>query len=68
MFFRGADLGQSIYLLGRMFGGSATETLLETWQFGLAAFAIVLSVGGGTWEWFERAMRAPGRSTLRRWP
>jgi alginate O-acetyltransferase complex protein AlgI len=59
VFFRAADLGQSIYVLGQMFGGRSGHPLLEPWHFGLAALALILSVGEERWEWFERAMRAP---------
>jgi D-alanyl-lipoteichoic acid acyltransferase DltB (MBOAT superfamily) len=59
VFFRAADLGQSVTVLGQMFGGGDGHTLLERWHFGLAAFALVLSIGEERWEWFERAIRAP---------
>jgi D-alanyl-lipoteichoic acid acyltransferase DltB (MBOAT superfamily) len=59
VFFRAADLGQSITVLGQMFGGGRGHTLLEPWHFGLAALALVLSIGEERWEWFERAIRAP---------
>jgi hypothetical protein len=59
VFFRAADLGQSVTVLGQMFGGGGGHTLLEPWHFGLAAFALTLSIGEERWEWFERAIRAP---------
>ncbi len=59
VFFRAADLGQSVQVLGQMFGGGRGNMLLEPWHFGLAALALVLSVGEERWEWFERAVQAP---------
>ncbi len=59
VFFRAADLRQSIQVLGQMFGGSGGRVLLEPWHFGLAALALILAVGEERWEWFERAIRAP---------
>jgi alginate O-acetyltransferase complex protein AlgI len=59
VFFRAADLRQSVQVLGQMFGGSGGSALLEPWHLGLAALALVLAVGEEKWEWFERAIRAP---------
>jgi alginate O-acetyltransferase complex protein AlgI len=59
VFFRAADLRQSIQVLGQMFSGSAGRILLEPWHFGLAALALILAVGEERAEWFERAIRAP---------
>jgi alginate O-acetyltransferase complex protein AlgI len=59
VFFRAADLRQSIQVLGQMFGASGGRVLLEPWHFGLAALALILAVGEERWEWFERAIRAP---------
>ena len=59
VFFRAADLRQSIQVLGQMFGGSGGRVLLEPWHFGLAALALILAVGEERREWFERAIRAP---------
>src|ERR1039458_9043495 len=59
VFFRAADLRQSVQVLGQMFGGSGGRALLEPWHLGLAALALVLAVGEEKWEWFERAIRAP---------
>ncbi|MCX6627192.1 MAG: hypothetical protein NTW28_06140 [Candidatus Solibacter sp.] len=59
VFFRAADLPQSIQVPGQMFGGSGGRVRLEPWYFGLAALAWVLAVGEEKREWFERAIRAP---------
>jgi alginate O-acetyltransferase complex protein AlgI len=59
VFFRAADLRQSFQVLGQMFGGRGGSLLLEPWHFGLAALALILSIGEEKWEWFERAIRGP---------
>ena len=59
VFFRAADLRQSVQVLGQMFGGSGGQMLLEPWHFGLAALALILAIGEEKGEWFERAIRAP---------
>src|ERR1039457_442008 len=59
VFFRAADLPQSVQVLGQMFGSGGGRVLLEPWHFGLAALALILAIGEERWEWFERAIRAP---------
>jgi D-alanyl-lipoteichoic acid acyltransferase DltB (MBOAT superfamily) len=59
VFFRAADLRQSVDVLGQMFGGHGGHILLEPWHFGLAILALILAIGEEKWEWFERAIRAP---------
>jgi alginate O-acetyltransferase complex protein AlgI len=59
VFFRAADLPQSIQVLRQMIRGSGGRVLLEPWHFGLAALALILAVGEEKSEWFERAARAP---------
>ena len=59
VFFRAADLKQSIYVVGQMFHGSAGKLLLEPWHFELATLALILAIGEEKREWFERAIRAP---------
>ena len=59
VFFRAADLPQSVQVLAQMFDGSGGRTLLEPWHFGLAALALILAIGEEKREWFERAIRAP---------
>jgi D-alanyl-lipoteichoic acid acyltransferase DltB (MBOAT superfamily) len=59
VFFRAADLRQSVQVLGQMFTTGGGHVLLEPWHFGLAALALILSIGEEKWEWFERAIRAP---------
>ena len=59
VFFRAADLRQSVQVLGQMFSGSGGQVLLEPWHFGLAALALILAIGEEKGEWFERAIRAP---------
>ncbi|HTD43381.1 MAG TPA: MBOAT family protein [Bryobacteraceae bacterium] len=59
VFFRAADLRQSVQVLGQMFAGGGGKVLLEPWHFGLAALALILAIGEEKREWFERAIRAP---------
>ena len=51
--------GRAFTCWARCSAGARGQTLLEPWHFGLAVFALVLSVGEERWEWFERVMRAP---------
>ncbi|MCU1238411.1 MAG: rane bound O-acyl transferase, family protein [Candidatus Solibacter sp.] len=59
VFFRAADLGQALQVLGQMFGGWRGKGLLEPWHWGLAGLALLMAIGEEKREWFERAMRAP---------
>jgi D-alanyl-lipoteichoic acid acyltransferase DltB (MBOAT superfamily) len=59
VFFRAADLPQSVQILWQMFLGGAGRVLLEPWHFGLAALALLLAFGEEKRKWFDRAMLAP---------
>jgi len=59
VFFRAADLPQSLQILGRMFSRPGGHTMLQHWHVGLALVALVLAVVEERFEWFERIMRAP---------
>ena len=59
VFFRAADLPQSLQILGRMFSRPGGHTLLQHWHVGLALVALVLALVEEKFEWFERIMRAP---------
>ena len=59
VFFRAANLHQSVQVIRQMFAGGQGPGLLEPWHFGLAGLALFLSIGEERWEWFERAARAP---------
>jgi alginate O-acetyltransferase complex protein AlgI len=59
VFFRAADLPQSLQILRGMFHGPGGKLLLEPWQLGLAITALVLAVLEEQTEWFEGLSRAP---------
>jgi D-alanyl-lipoteichoic acid acyltransferase DltB (MBOAT superfamily) len=59
LFFRAADLRASMHVLRQMFVGGSGQALLEPWHFGLAALALLLSIGEEKRQWFERVMHAP---------
>ena len=59
VFFRAADLPQSLQVLRQMFGGAPGHLLLEPWHIGLAVLALALAVAEEKREWFERLMEAP---------
>ena len=59
VFFRAADLPQSLRILGQMFSRPGGHTLLQHWHVGLALIALALAVVEEKFEWFERIMRAP---------
>ena len=59
VFFRAADLPQSVQILGQMFSHPGGHTLLQHWHVGLVLVALTLAVVEEKFEWFERVMRAP---------
>jgi len=59
VFFRAADLPQSLQILGQMFSRTEGHMLLQSWQVGLALIALVLAVVEEKFEWFERIVEAP---------
>jgi alginate O-acetyltransferase complex protein AlgI len=59
VFFRAADLSQSIQVIGRMFHGAPGHLLLEPWHIGLALLSLVVALVEEKLEWFERIMDAP---------
>ena len=59
VFFRAKDLPESLYVLGQMFGAPRGKSLLEPWQYGLAAVSLVVALAEEKWDWSERVMRAP---------
>ena len=59
VFFRAADLPQSLQVLGQMFFHPAGHTLLQPWHVGLALIALVLAVVEEKFEWFERLIEGP---------
>jgi alginate O-acetyltransferase complex protein AlgI len=59
VFFRAADLPQSMAVIRQMFGGRGGHLLLEPWHIGLAVVALVLAIVEEKLEWFEKLMDAP---------
>ena len=59
VFFRAADLPQSMQILGQMFSHPGGHTLLQHWHVGLALVALVLAVVEEKRDWFERIVEAP---------
>ena len=59
VFFRSADLPQSMQIIGHMFSGVRGHGLLQQWHFGLAGVALVVAILEEKAEWFERLMRTP---------
>ena len=59
VFFRAATLADSFQVIGQMFTGSRGTVLLNSWQFGLVAVALLLAVAEEKWEWFDRLSVGP---------
>ena len=59
VFFRAADLRQSVEVLRQMFGGGAGTMLLAPWHLGLAAIALALAIAEEKTEWFDGLADAP---------
>jgi alginate O-acetyltransferase complex protein AlgI len=59
VFFRAADLRQSLQVIGQMFAGGPGTMLLQPWHIGLALVALVVAIAEEQWEAVERLMTAP---------
>jgi alginate O-acetyltransferase complex protein AlgI len=59
VFFRAADLPESMRVLGQMFHGGAGPLLLETWHFELIAVALAVGVLEEKLEWSESLLKGP---------
>jgi len=59
VFFRAADLPQSLQILGQMFSRPGGHTLLQHWHVGLALMALALAVVEEKLDWFEWLVAAP---------
>ena len=59
VFFRAADLPQSMLILGQMFSHPGGHTLLQHWHVGLALVALALAVVEEKRDWFARIVEAP---------
>ena len=58
VFFRAADLPQSLQVLRQMFRGHG-HSLLANWHIELMLIALVLAVVEEKFDWFERVLNAP---------
>jgi alginate O-acetyltransferase complex protein AlgI len=59
VFFRAADLPQSGQVLGQMFHGGYSHSLLLHWHLDLAVLALILAIVEEKQEWFDRLAEAP---------
>jgi D-alanyl-lipoteichoic acid acyltransferase DltB (MBOAT superfamily) len=59
VFFRAADLPQSIAILKQMFTAPSSQLLPEAWQTGLAVTALLVALAEERWEWFDRLSKGP---------
>ena len=59
VFFRAADLHQSLAVLKDMFGDWQGRPLLTPWHLGLAALSLLVAVVEENLDWFERLMEWP---------
>ena len=59
VFFRAANLTESMAVLRQMFGRTPGHLLLEPWHWGLAAVSLVVALGEEKSEWLERLAKAP---------
>jgi len=59
VFFRAADLRQSLQVIGQMLAGGPGRMLLQPWHMGLVLVALVVAIAEERWEAVERLMTAP---------
>jgi len=59
VFFRSANLTESLAVLRQMFAGAPGHILLEPWHWGLAGVSLVVALGEEHSEWLERLTKAP---------
>jgi D-alanyl-lipoteichoic acid acyltransferase DltB (MBOAT superfamily) len=59
VFFRAADLPQSLAIIRQMFSGFNGHILFEPWQKGLALLALALAIAEEAWDVFDRLPSAP---------
>jgi alginate O-acetyltransferase complex protein AlgI len=59
VFFRAADLPQSLQILREMFRGAPGHLLLANWHLELMLLALLLAVAEEKADWFERLLKAP---------
>jgi alginate O-acetyltransferase complex protein AlgI len=59
VFFRAADLPQSVQILRQMFSGAPGRLLFANWHIELILIALLLAVAEEKQDWFERLLKAP---------
>jgi alginate O-acetyltransferase complex protein AlgI len=59
VFFRAANLHQSLEIIGQMFGHPSGRSLFQRWHVGLIVVSLVVAVAEEKLEWFDRLMEAP---------
>ena len=59
VFFRAADLRQSLQVIGQMLAGGPGRMLLQPWHMGLVLVALVVAIAEERWEAVERLMTEP---------
>ncbi|MGA2183630.1 MAG: MBOAT family O-acyltransferase [Bryobacteraceae bacterium] len=59
VFFRAADLHQSMAIIGQMFGHPSGHTLFQPWHVLLIAVSLALAIAEEKLDWFDRLMEAP---------
>ncbi len=59
VFFRAADLPQSLQVLHEMFLGAPGHLLLANWHIELILLALVVALAEEKLDWFERVLHAP---------
>jgi len=59
VFFRAADLPQSLKVVHNMFRGKPGHLLLANWHIELMLIALALAVVEEKLDWFERVLKAP---------
>ncbi len=59
VFFRAADLHQSMAIIGQMFGHPSGRSLFQRWQVCLIAISLAVAIAEEKLEWFERLIEGP---------
>ena len=59
VFFRAADLPESLHVLGQMVHGGPGKNLLEPWHWGLVGIALLLALIEEHWQGVERLLKGP---------
>jgi alginate O-acetyltransferase complex protein AlgI len=59
VFFRAANLNDSLFVVRQMFSTPQGHTLIAPWQFGLAGVALLIAIIEEKLDWFEGLARGP---------